>query len=62
MMYLCKGDLDNIEMSLIIYDALYSYCRGKLVEINRPEILELPLPQRWDTIKGELRQHEGDKS
>lgn len=54
MMYARASDLDNIERSLVIYDALYDYCAAKLLEEERPELAALPIPSRWDEIKREL--------
>lgn len=55
MMYLCADDLDDIARSAVVYDALYLYCRGKLLEAGNADIRALPLPQRWDAIKRALR-------
>ncbi|MEQ8698065.1 MAG: chromate resistance protein [Bauldia litoralis] len=56
MMHLCDGDLDDIERSLVVYDALYAYCRGKLLEASRADLRELPVPQRWDAVKAEFNR------
>jgi hypothetical protein len=55
MMYLCDGDVDDIDRSMVIYDAYYTFCRAKLLEASRPDIVALPFPQRWDAIKSALR-------
>jgi hypothetical protein len=54
MLYSRKGDLDNIEHSMVIYDALYDFCAGSLLEKERADIAALPIPARWDAIKREL--------
>lgn len=54
MLYLNSSDPRNIERSMVIYDALYDYCAGRVLERTRPEIAALPIPQRWDAIKREL--------
>ena len=54
MMYLCSSDIDNLERSMVIYDALYDYCAGRLVEAQRPDLAALPIPAKWDAIKQEL--------
>lgn len=59
MMHICDGDIDDIDRSMVVYDALYAYCRGKLLEASRPDLRDLPVPQRWDAIKAELRRDAG---
>jgi hypothetical protein len=54
MMYAAAGDADNIERSLIIYDALYAFCRAKLLVASRPDLARLPPPKQWDAVKAEL--------
>jgi len=54
MMYATRDDLDNLARSTVLYDALYDYCNGKLLEAERPELGRLPIPERWDEIKREL--------
>jgi hypothetical protein len=54
MMYASSGDAENIERSLVIYDALYAFCRAKLIERERPDLAKLPPPKQWDAIKAEL--------
>jgi hypothetical protein len=55
MMFVAEGDIDDIQKSIVLYDALYQYCRVKLLEKRKPEILTVPHPQRWDVIRRELR-------
>ena len=55
MMFVTEDDIDDIQKSLVLYDALYAYCRVKLLEKRKPEILTVPHPQRWDLIRRELR-------
>jgi len=59
MMYASSGDLDNIEKSLVLYDALYAFCRAKLIEHKRPDLAKLPPPKQWDAIKAELAKSRG---
>ena len=54
MMYARANDVDNIARSMVIYDALYDYCAGRLLERTRPDLAALPVPRRWDEIKREL--------
>jgi hypothetical protein len=54
MMYIAQGDLDDIEKSLVIYDALYAFCRAKLLVASRPDLAALSPPKQWDAIKAEL--------
>jgi hypothetical protein len=54
MMYSSRSDLDNIEHSMVIYDALYDFCAGHLLEQERADIAAMPIPGRWDAIKREL--------
>lgn len=62
MMYIADSDSDDIEKSMIIYDALYAFCRAKLLETEKPELLKHPFPQRWDAIKSELHRTTGPRS
>jgi hypothetical protein len=62
MMYASSGDLDNIEKSLVLYDALYAFCRAKLIERARPDLAKLPPPKQWDAIRAELARAELAKS
>jgi hypothetical protein len=55
MMFVAEDDIDDIQKSLVLYDALYAYCRVKLLEKRNPEILTVRHPQRWDLIRRELR-------
>ena len=55
MMFVAEDDIDDIQKSIVLYDALYAYCRVKLLEKRKPEILTAPHPQRWDLIRRELR-------
>jgi hypothetical protein len=59
MMYASSGDADNIERSLVVYDALYAFCRAKLIERARPDLVRLKPPQQWDAIKAELAKSRG---
>ena len=43
-----------IEKSLVVFDALHQYCRIRLLEGEKPELLALPQPDRWDRIRREL--------
>jgi hypothetical protein len=56
MMYIAASDNDDIEKSLVLYDALYAICRAKLIEAEQPELAKLPVPQRWDAMKQALRR------
>jgi hypothetical protein len=54
MMYVATNDADDIEKSLVLFDALHAYCTIRILEIDKPEILTLPHPERWDIIRLEL--------
>lgn len=56
MMIVCDGDRDNIARSLIVYDALYAYCRLLQLQREKPEILAIPHPRRWDVISESLAE------
>lgn len=56
MMYIAASDNDDIEKSLVLYDALYAICRAKLIEAEQPELAKLPVPQRWDAMKQALQR------
>ncbi|WJR76863.1 chromate resistance protein ChrB domain-containing protein [Bradyrhizobium sp. NP1] len=63
MMNISANDNDNIDKSLIFYDSLYAYCRLKVLESDKPEILNVPIPERWNVIKRELTAtHMSDSS
>ena len=55
MMLVAENDIDDIQKSMVLYDALYEYCRMKLLQKRKPEILTVQHPQRWDLIRRELR-------
>lgn len=61
MIYLSDGDAHNIEESALIYEALYAYCRAKCVGAQKPEILRVAFPQRWEEMKAELASEERDR-
>jgi len=61
MMYIADSDIDDIEKSMTLYDALYAFCRAKLLEAEKPELLKHPFPQRWDAIKRELHRNTGSQ-
>jgi hypothetical protein len=54
MMYVATSDADDIEKSLVLFDALHSYCRIRLLEADKPEIMTHPQPVRWDLVRCEL--------
>lgn len=54
MMIVASDDHDNIARSLVVYDALYAYCRILQLQRDKPEILTIPHPRRWDVIIEEL--------
>lgn len=56
MMYVAANDSDDIEKSLVLFDALHLYCRIRILEADKPEILTCPQPKRWDLIRCELAQ------
>jgi hypothetical protein len=56
MMFISNGDLDDIEKSMVLYDAFYAFCRAKLLEKEKPELSKQPFPQRWDVLKSALRK------
>jgi hypothetical protein len=62
MMYTAAGDLDDIAKSAVIYDALYAFCQGKLIEAERPELAKQPVPTKWDLIGSEIRKRAGERS
>jgi hypothetical protein len=54
MMMLCASDDDNIQRSLVLYDALYAYCRILDLQTRKPDILTISHPARWDVMRREL--------
>ena len=39
MMYVAAADADDIEKSLVLFDAQHAYCRIRLLEEDRPDLL-----------------------
>jgi hypothetical protein len=56
MLYLSIDDDRNLERSMAIYDALYAFCAGTILQQQHPAWASLPVPQRWDEVKNELRR------
>jgi hypothetical protein len=54
MMMICDDDNDNIRRSLVLYDALYGYCRVLELQKNKPDLLKVSHPKRWDVMRDEL--------
>ena len=48
-------DQEMLRHGMVLYDALYAYCRAKLLEKERPELAKQPVPRRWDEMKKALR-------
>lgn len=55
MMFLTAGDQENIDKSAMLYDALYAYCRGQVLEKTDADIAALPLARRWQAIRQRLK-------
>lgn len=54
MMIVAASDGDNIQRSLVLYDALYAYCSLVQLQREKPKILTIAHPRRWDVIAEEL--------
>ncbi len=54
MMLIADGDVDDIDKSMVVYDALYAFCRARLIEAAHSDIKATAYPKRWDLIKVEL--------
>jgi len=54
MMMIVADDRDNIARSLILYDALYAYCRIRDLQNTMPRINAIAHPRRWDVMRDEL--------
>ena len=54
MMLISDGDLDDVDRSMAVYDALHAFCQAKLIEAAHPDIKATAYPKRWDLIKREL--------
>jgi len=61
MMFIANDDRDDIEQSMVLYDALYAYCRARLLAAEKPELARHPFPERWDVMKSELRHRAKDR-
>jgi len=54
MMFLADTDRDNLEKSMNLYDALYSYCKAKVIESERPTISQEPFGKKLSILKNEI--------
>ena len=54
MMLIADGDVDNIDKTMVVYDALHAFCKARLIEAAHPEIKATGYPGRWDLIRTEL--------
>lgn len=54
MMLIADGDVDDIDKSMVVYDALHAFCKARLIEAAHPDIKATAYPKRWDLIKTEL--------
>ncbi len=54
MMFISTDDDHNIAQSMVMYDALYAYCRVLQLQKEKPEIMKIPLPERWSVMQDEL--------
>jgi hypothetical protein len=54
MMMIAADDRDNIARSLVLYDALYAYCRILVLHKSNTEINAIEHPRRWVVMRDEL--------
>jgi hypothetical protein len=58
MMYATNSDAENVEKSMAIYDALFEYCRVRVIFNEMPELQRLPFPQICAALRAELATRE----
>ena len=56
MLLTFPDDIENIERSMALYDALYNQCRAVLLLDARPDLAALRPPQLWDKLREELNK------
>ena len=56
IMLTSEDDLGNIQKSMAMYDALYSYCRAQILLRENPSLSRLPFFERNERIKATLSQ------
>ena len=55
MMLITNGDIDNLETSMLVYDALYAYAQAHICLEADPSLLDIGLLDRAEVIKGRIR-------
>lgn len=56
MMLLATGDMDNLERSMAVYDAVYAYCKQLALAEQDAALAKLSFFQRADALKGPVRE------
>ena len=54
IMLISDGDDDNIEKSMLVYDAFYAWSRAKVLVQEEPSLLDKPLLERSALLKARL--------
>jgi hypothetical protein len=54
MIFFAANDRENLEKSMSLFDALYTYCKAKVIESEQPAILQKPFGERLAILKSEI--------
>ena len=55
MMLLSTSDLDNLDRSMAVYDALYAYCKQQALVAQNVDLAKLSFFQRADALKAPIK-------
>ncbi len=55
MMLSTLGDADNLDKSMVIYDALYAYCKAHILVSQDPSLAQKGMLQRVDLLRGPIK-------
>ncbi len=62
MMLSTLGDVDNLDKSMVIYDALYAYCKAHIMMQQDPSLAQKNMLQRAELLKEPIKQALSGKS
>jgi len=55
MMLATLGDADNLDKSMVIYDALYAYCKAPVLVSQDPSLAQKGMMQRVEFLRGPIK-------
>ena len=55
MMLATLGDADNLEKSMVIYDALYAFCKAPVLVSQDPSLAQKGMFQRVELLRGPIK-------